>query len=50
MELGVGLAAAGLATAAFVDLSECGGQQRLVARQPGQTGLQLHADLGWVLG
>lgn len=44
VQLGVGGAAAALATAAFVDFGQGPSQQRLRAAQPGQTSPQLRAD------
>ena len=40
----------GLATAAFVNLRKSGGQHRLEAMQPGQPGVQLSPNEGWMVG
>ena len=46
----VGVAAARLAATALADLRQAGGQQRLIAAQPGQPGLEPGPDLGRVVG
>jgi hypothetical protein len=49
VQFGVGGAAAGRATAAFVDFGQGGSQQRWGAAQPSQPSLQLRPDQRWVI-